>query len=495
MNKIAIVGIGCVVPGARNKDEFWRKILANATMTTGIELNNRSDYDDFSILSNDNGGKILQRGFADDWDHLDNTNLSKTEWESLDPVFRRTLIVVQQALNDCPSMEGKLEKVGMIMGNLGCITTGSKIQASNIYHKAISPEMSKLLGSHIQFAESQELSHPLNSIPDSGPVNITAKAVGLGGPCFSIDAACASSLYVLKLAELYLASGAVDAMIAGGVSEVDEYAGANLFNFFGVMPSSGVSAPLNKNSSGLTLATGGGAFVLKRYEDAVEAGDKIHAVVEAIGWSNDGGKKYILAPDSVGQQQAYRDAHGKNQSPLDYIECHATGTQAGDAEEVESIAAHFGKATPLIGAVKPNIGHTLTASGMAAMTKVIMAMKHNTIPATIGLSDPISSKDRTITSTVIVTQNTPWPQTTRAKRAAINAFGFGGSNGHAIFHEHTEETFKDFRQNPQRQESKAKNIGFIGLGVHLGSIDNIKDFSKVVFSDIKLGLLPSPLDQ
>ena len=79
MNKIAIVGIGCVVPGARNKDEFWRKILANATMTTGIELNNRSDYDDFSILSNDNGGKILQRGFADDWDHLDNTNLSKTE--------------------------------------------------------------------------------------------------------------------------------------------------------------------------------------------------------------------------------------------------------------------------------------------------------------------------------------------------------------------------------------------------------------------------------
>ena len=204
--------------------------------------------------------------------------------------------------------------------------------------------------------------------------------------------------------------------------------------------------------------------VLKRLSDAERDGDKIQAVISGAGLSNDGRGQFVLSPNSKGQLLAFERAYssvGVEKGQIDYIECHATGTPLGDKVELDSMEQFFAtegtteekKTRPLLGSVKSNLGHMLTAAGMGGMTKVILSLQQGKIPATIGVVEPMSSKNAGISPNQIVHQTMEWPHKKSERRAAVSAFGFGGTNAHIVF-----ETGKKGDRKSRQKKPSLKSI-------------------------------------
>ena len=217
------------------------------------------------------------------------------------------------------------------------------------------------------------------------PAGVLASALGLGGGTSTVDAACASSLYALKLACDELVAGRADAMLAGGLSRPDSLYTQMGFCQLRALSRTGRCAPFDAEGSGLIVGEGVGVLVLKRLADALRDGDDIHAVIRGIGLSNDLDGN-LLSPDSEGQlralHQAYRQA-GWSPEQVDLIECHATGTPVGDAVEFESLlklwqGGSWQAGQCVLGAVKANVGHLLTAAGSASLIKVLLALQNHT---------------------------------------------------------------------------------------------------------------------
>ena len=171
------------------------------------------------------------------------------------------------------------------------------------------------------------------------PAEGLAKALGRGGTAFTLDAACASSLYALKLAAEELRAGRADVMVTGGLSRPDCLYTQMGFSQLRALSPSGRCAPFDVGADGLVVGEGAGIVVLKRLGDAVAAGDKIYGTIAGIGLSNDVGGNLML-PESGGQLRAMRAAYreaGWKPSDVDLIECHGTGTPVGDAVEFNSL--------------------------------------------------------------------------------------------------------------------------------------------------------------
>jgi len=309
-----------------------------------------------------------------------------------------------------------------------------------------------------------------------------AKGLSLGGINFALDAACASSLYSVKLARDYLLSGKADLMLAGAVSCADPFFINMGFSIFQAYPEDEMTRPLDKSSSGLVAGEGAAMVVLKRYNEAVRDGDRIYAAITGIGLSNDGKGKFVLSPNPKGQilafERAYADA-GIDPNCIDYVECHATGTPIGDITEINTMAAFFGKhkAAPPIGSVKSNLGHLLTVAGMASLIKVILSMNKGLIPATIKLSDPLSAK--------AIGSPTPWPENQPIKRAGVSAFGFGGCNAHTIVESPSEvETSlpTPLTDKVARRESgNEAKIAIAGMDALFGSCEDLDAFDRTIY--------------
>ncbi len=368
--------------------------------------------------------------------------------ERFDDLFKWPLYVSRQALQDSGYAGSKsiLNRCGLVLGNLSFPTKSSHHLLAPIYKQALEAPTRELLQNQPfsleQLAPAGSLS-PYNLMTFGYPAAFVSQALALGGVNFALDAACASSLYAVKMAGQYLLTGKADLMLAGAVSRADPFFINMGFSIFQAYPENGASTPLNKASGGLVAGEGAGIFVLKRHSDALRDGDKIYAVISGIGLSNDGKGKFLLQPNPKGQilalERAYENA-GIDPQSIDYVECHATGTPVGDKTEINSMDTFFGRhqAAPLVGSAKSNFGHLLTAAGMAGMTKVILSMAHQQIPATINLTDPLSSRNNVISAKQMVKTTISWPNQSESKRAAVSAFGFGGTNAHLIL----EETIK-----------------------------------------------------
>ena len=200
------------------------------------------------------------------------------------------------------------------------------------------------------------------------PAAVVADALGLGSARLALDAACASSLYAVHVACEYLRTGKADLMLAGAVSCADSLFIHMGFSIFHAYPANGVSRPLDRSSQGLVSGEGAGTVALKRYRDAVRDGDRIYATIRGIGLSTDGAGKHVLTPNPKGQALAFDRAYaaaGVSADSVADVECHATGTPVGDVTELNSMEDFFGAHghAPLIGSVKSNFGHLLTAAG------------------------------------------------------------------------------------------------------------------------------------
>ena len=273
-------------------------------------------------------------------------------------------------------------RVGVVLGNI-CLPTDRA--------NALCREVPRRQAG----AAAKAPTHPLNRYVAGLPAGLLAKGLGLGGGSFTLDAACASSLYAIKLACDELLAGRADAMLAGGSSRPDcQYTQMGFAQLRALSPS-GRCSPFDAAADGLVVGEGAGVFVLKRLADALKHGDTIHGVIAGVGLSNDMHGN-LLAPAKEGQLRAMRAAYtraGWQPHDVDLIECHATGTPVGDAVEFDSLRELWGETgwAPgqcTIGSVKSTVGHLLTGAGAAALTKVLLAMKAETLPPQANFAEP-----------------------------------------------------------------------------------------------------------
>ncbi|MEW5734775.1 MAG: PfaB family protein [Thermodesulfobacteriota bacterium] len=479
--KIAITGMSCLFPGANSPEGFFQNLLEKR------DLRSRATPEDWGLdperTFDPAPGKTdrtyclmggFVRGFSFD---AQGFLLPPETLEPLDRTCQWSLSVARQALSDARLSCGDpaLSRCGLVLANLSFPTRQSNRLFIPLYHRAVEEALLRLSqdpGFALAPMPGEGSASPYSARISGGPARIVQKALGLSGLSFALDAACASSLYALKLAADALLSGRCDIMLAGAVSAADPLFVSMGFSLFTAYPKKGGSAPLSQESQGLYAGEGAGIFVVKRLSDAMAAGDRIYAVVEAVGLSNDGRGASVLSPAKKGQIMALSRAYeaaGLSPADVSYVECHATGTPVGDKVELDTVETFFGEREtyPKLGSVKSNLGHLLTAAGMAGMIKVILSLEKQIVPATINVKSPMQGPAGRLPASSVVTENLPLPRE-KGKLAAVSAFGFGGTNAHALFSRDTEKG----RARAGKIMPRPR-LAVVGMGCHYGGLTDL----------------------
>ncbi|WP_020468630.1 type I polyketide synthase [Zavarzinella formosa] len=425
--KVAIVGWGGLFPGVDSIEGFWNAVrdgedLSSEPPPGRWKIPPEQVFDPRSATPDRVHSKraYFLRPFQTDTSDIDLRGLPLPE---LDPVFHVALHLCLEAWRSA-RLSGPING-GVILGNIALPTEKSNDIAREVF--------GPVLG-----LDSPSPVNRLNRHTTGLPVHLAAKALGFRQGGYALDAACASSLYAIKLACDELLSGRADVMMAGGMSRPDSLYTQMGFTQLRALSLSGKCSPFDASADGLVVGEGGGAFVLKRISDAIKSGDTIHGVIHGVGLSNDI-EGNVLLPASEGQLRAMRTAYRKtgwNPGDVSLIECHATGTPTGDAVEFGSLR-ELRKNQPgraVVGCVKSTVGHLLTGAGAAALAKVLLAMKHRTLPPTANFRQPSVKLEYTGDPLRILSQAEEWPSD-GPRQAAVSGFGFGGINAHLLVEE------------------------------------------------------------
>ncbi|WP_460447721.1 beta-ketoacyl [acyl carrier protein] synthase domain-containing protein, partial [Angustibacter aerolatus] len=428
---VAIVGRGCVLPDALDPETFWHNVRDGRSSLGPVpegrwrldrERATGTVDDHLDRTWTDVGGYV--RGFDEVFDPSGLLVPAGT-FDGLDPLFAWVVQGVRQALREA-GLDRPSDRTGLVLGNLLCPTDLGARYAEHVL-RGLDPA-SVLAGLPVQAGPAPD---PRNRFSAGLPAQLAAQALGLGAGGFSVEAACASSLYAVQLACERLHEGSADVVVAGGVNRID-----NLFQHVGfcglnAVSRSGRSRPLHREADGLLHGEGAAFVALMRLSDALATGTEVLAVVRGIGLSNDGRGQGLLSPTEEGQQRAMRLAYelaGVDPATVSLVECHATGTPVGDAAEVRSTAAVLAEADDVpIGSVKSNLGHLLAPAGAAGLLKVVGALRAGVRPPSLHADDPLPALAGTPLR--VLQQAEPW---SGPRRAAVSSFGFGGTNAHLL---------------------------------------------------------------
>ena len=407
---VAIVGRSCVLPGASTPEALFEAALSGRCLLSPTPSDHWRGVAPQTLLdSREPGLRVASAtgGYVRDAPLLAHIASKITDFARLDPIVHWLAHCVQQALAG-PLAESR---TGLIVGNLSYPTSLGAAYVESVWNGDGEVD-------------------PRNRFSSGLPVHLVAEAMQMTGPAFALDAACASSLYAIKLACDALQDGEADVMLAGGVNGADDLFLHLGFTALQALSPSGRSRPFHAEADGLVPAQGAALVALKRLEDAERSGDRILGVIAGIGLSNDGRQSGLLAPAVAGQNRAMTAAleqAGLAPADIDFVDCHATGTTLGDATELESMLAAYGEVPLMLGALKGNLGHTITVSGAASLVNVLSAMQASVTPPTLCDKPTATLKETPFT---LSTTATPWDGT--IKRAAVSNFGFGGNNAHLI---------------------------------------------------------------
>ncbi|MCO4744207.1 MAG: polyketide synthase dehydratase domain-containing protein [Proteobacteria bacterium] len=400
--RFAVVGMDCLLPGAPDAETWIRRGLAGEQALAEVPAG-RWPIDPAAALARGtgpDGTATLVGGFVDD----DGT---PTEW------------VTRVATGALDSVHATRERTSLLLANLSLPSTGAVKAAGVAYRDWLNTQ--DVDTSWLDGAD------PEQRWMSGAPALEAAKSLGLGGTAFALDAACASSLYAVKLACDRLAAGLDDCVIAAGLQRAD-----SSFLFLGftqlqALSSTGTPRPLDHRANGLCVGEGAAAVALKRLEDAERDGDTIHAVIVGGALGNDGRSGNMLAPSATGQERALRQAWSAGDlDALGYVECHATGTAVGDGVEVEALASLMADrdgAPVVLSSTKGLIGHTITVAGLAGLIRAVGAVREGVLPGTPGIEPrPLAPGLEVL--------DAPRPWTDESRCAGVSAFGFGGTNAH-----------------------------------------------------------------
>ncbi|RBM20684.1 beta-ketoacyl synthase N-terminal-like domain-containing protein [Streptomyces sp. PT12] len=491
MEKFAIVGLSCLFPGARDAEEFWENLRSGTDSRTvaGPDL-----LGDPADLAADPEHRIYctRGGFVTDFAFdPEGYALAPSYLNRLDRLFQWTLHTAREALRDSGHARDReqLARTALVLGNYSFPTPASAQLSVPLVQEAVSHGLRRggLDGMGGVTPALPPLGDPVtedNARVSGSLPGVVAAALRLGGPRYALDAACSSTLYALKLACDHLAAGQADLAVVGGVSAPDPRLIHLSFSDLRAYPDDGHSQPFDTESGGILTGQGAAVLVVRRLADALRAGDRVHAVVDGIGLSSDGAGRHLLVPNAAGQRRSYELAYaaaGVSPATVDYLECHATGTPIGDRTEVETVTAFFGEHghTPLLGSVKGNIGHLLTVAGLSSVLKVVLAARHGQLPPTPGVGRALPG----LPEGRLVTEERPWPQRGdtpgAGRRAAVSAFGFGGTNAHAVL------SFPEPGAPPEpapEEPVAPRPLEVTGIGAYFGPLESADAFERALFS-------------
>ncbi|MEZ5782456.1 MAG: beta-ketoacyl synthase N-terminal-like domain-containing protein [Rhizobiaceae bacterium] len=455
MSRIAIVGLACLFPGARDLASFWQNIVDGVDAITEVP-ESRWDHSFYDPNSTAVDRFYCNRGGFVDTDATFDPlafGVVPNAVDAIEPEQLLTLKIGYEALKDAgyDSKPFSRDRTGVIVGRGNYVSAGVLRLEQ---HVRLLPQVERTLRdlfpdlpeSVIDAARTKlqkELSHYGPDVASGLIPNLVASRLAnrldLHGPAFTIDAACASAAIAIEQGCSSLANGETDMMLVGGVHLSHDLTFWATFCQLGALSRNGVSRPLSADADGILAGEGVGMAVLKRLDDALADGDRIYAVVEGVGSSSDGRSSSLVAPASVGQLMAMEKAWRHvsfSRDDLGLIETHGTGTPTGDQVELETLKTFFGAsataadAAPVAGSVKSMIGHAMPASGMASLIKTALAIHHGILPPTLHCETPhpllAESGFRAIG------QSEVWSTPREERIAAFNTFGFGGINGHVV---------------------------------------------------------------
>lgn len=456
---IAIIGLSGCYAGAGNAQRYWQNILDKVDAVAPADEEWTRHFLDHDHWQQRNDRIYTNRGgFLRDLAVIDPTEygVMPNQADGGDPDHLLALKHAGDALGDAGYRKKDFDRqrTGVILGR-GTYT--NRGQANVLAHALFVDElMDAVRGLRPDFSDAEmlELHAKLKKQlpPYSGELvgqltpnvitGLICNRLDLMGPNYIVDAACASTMMALDQAVRELVTGRCDLMITGGVQAQTP---PQLYVQFTQIKalSHGQLRPFQKGHSGTLLGEGVGMLVLKRLADAERDGDRIYSVIKGIGVASDGRAKGLLTPRPEGEVLAMRRAYessGIDPNSIDLVEAHGTGTDVGDRTEIDTLKAIYGGRGVgpqiAVGTVKSMIGHCLPASGSASLIKTALALHHKVLPPTLcDEPDPELRLDQS--PLYLNTETRPWVHgKSHARRAGVNAFGFGGINAHVIMEEY-----------------------------------------------------------
>ncbi|WP_442752565.1 beta-ketoacyl synthase N-terminal-like domain-containing protein [Bacillus wiedmannii] len=432
--KIAVVGMGCHFPGAKDKETFWNNLSMGQSKITEIPKSRWSTEQFYA--PHYHAGKSISKwgGFIEDIEYFDPKyfNLNAEDAIQMDPLIRQFLEVSTQTIRDAGYEQKELanKKVGVFVGS----------RVGNYSSRITKLQKSSIIGIGQNFIGAH-LSHFFN----------------FKGPNIVIDTACSSSLVSIHLACKSLMTGESDIALAGGVDILLDENPYLILSEARALSPDGKCHTFDAKANGFVPGEGCGAVLLKPLEQAIKDGNQIYAVIDASAINNDGRTMGITTPNGAEQQMVIKEALriGRiNPSSISYIETHGTGTMIGDPIELKSLTKVFREFTKEkqfcgVGSVKTNIGHLLSAAGIASFIKVVLSLYHKKIPPTLNCETPNERFQFSESPFYPNISLIDWEQREEIRRAGISSFGFGGTNAHIIVSEMDQQCIKEYK--PKRR--------------------------------------------
>ena len=487
---LAIIGMGCWLPGAEGLDAYWDMLV-----------NGRSGIDELPPhrLNRDlyyhpekgrrartyttRGGCTSDRPFDRDSCPISDELLARAHRVHL-KLCEVTSQACRHAQLDPFTLSG--QNAGVYIGH----TPPTLLCSENVYARLVEHTaqylrqvdgIDPLLGRELESVIAEVVADGRKLYQDEPQrIHIDAKAsdacalisrtFGFTGPSMALDAACASSLRALGHAARALQFGHIDMAVVGGASVCNTNA-LVLFSAAQSVSATG-SRPFDNDADGLAASEGYVIVLMKTLEKARSDGDPIHAVVQGVGISSDGKGKSLWAPRKEGQVAAMRRAYSETVPPgsLQYIEAHATSTEVGDATELSALAEVYRDAFPNrrlpLGSAKANIGHTLETAGLTSLVKTVLAMQHGIVPPQIHVRELNQKVDWDNAPFYVPTEAVSWPEPDDGspRRAAVNAFGIGGLNVHLVLDQGRELAASTPLSQPETDRPTLEPVAIVGRG-------------------------------
>lgn len=419
---IAIIGIGCRFPGAKNPEAFWQLLHAGVDAITEVPRS-RWDVNSFYDSNLATPGKMNTRwgGFLEQVDQFDPQffSIAPEEAALMDPQQRLLLEVTWEALEDA----------GQIPQHLAGTRTGVFVGiSSHDYSQAI-------WGTDNPYATT--------GTSNCIAANRISYTFNFQGPSLAVDTACSSSLVAIHLACQSLWTGESTLGLVGGVHVILSPWVTASFAKAGAMAPDGRCKTFDARADGYVRSEGVGVVVLKPLSLALASGDPIYAVIRGSAVNQDGRSNGLTAPNPSAQQALLREAYRQaavSPGQVQYVEAHGTGTKLGDSMEMKVLGALLAEDRRpgnycAVGSVKTNIGHLEAASGIAALIKVALSLKHRQIPPSLHFQEPnplihFEKLPLRVQQTLV-----PWPEMDSPALAGVSSFGFGGTNAHVVLEE------------------------------------------------------------
>ncbi|MDQ7905422.1 aminotransferase class I/II-fold pyridoxal phosphate-dependent enzyme [Phytohabitans sp. ZYX-F-186] len=432
---VAIVGLACRFPGADGPEAYWEMIREGRVATGPVSPRRWRHHH----LHRPDDPRAADYAYTDVVAHLDDVEsftdagygLAPRRLEVTDPQHRLLLTLTGTALGG--RAIGDPERTGVYVGasvseykDLLTSRVRAGQMAAGDLGEPLDPEAARAAVSGVV---------PMRAFTMAGALlNLTAATISsafdLRGPSLVVDAACASSLLAVHEAVGHLRTGQVDLAVAGGVYLNLVPDNLVAFSRIGALSRAGACRPFDRRADGFVLGEGAAVVLLKRLDDALRDGDPVYGVIRGTGCANDGRADGPMTPRLEGQVAALRRAYddaGVEPYTVGFVECHGTATPAGDRVELAALREVFGGGVH-VSSVKANIGHALPASGIAGLVKTLLVLRHGVIPPQPGCAEPIPR----LADFRLAQRPEPWAG---PRRAAVNSFGFGGTNVHLVLDE------------------------------------------------------------